>query len=115
MSTAHPMIRFPVFLMGMLGGLQVLRAYNNKDSFEDPNLCKNLLHTLLPWGSQCKRRVCCLKKDLNGAVKKISTEERTIIWRRRVDFNALLYIGFLLGLTVTKAVLDVHYPQHGRY
>ena len=57
MTTAHPLIKLPIFLMGMLGGLQVLRANNHKDSFVDPNLDKNLVHTLLPWG--CNSRKCC--------------------------------------------------------
>ena len=49
--------RLPVFLMGVLGGLQVLRAHLDWENFEDPNLNKNLIHTFIPWG--CGKLKCC--------------------------------------------------------
>lgn len=98
-------MRFPVFLMGILGGLQVLRAHQNHDSFDDPNLCTNLLHTLLPWGSDC-----CRKQGKDSG-KKQSIEEQTKIWRTRLDFNAFIYVGFLITLTVTKLALDLNFQS----
>ena len=101
-STSHPLVRFPIFLMGMLAGLQVLRAHKDKEIFEDPNISKNLLHTLLPWGFGC-----CTKQE-EKTTQRLSTERRTKIWRKRVDFNAFLYVGFLLFLAIAKIPLDLH-------
>ena len=106
MTTAHPLVRLPIFLMGMLGGLQVLRANNHKDSFVDPNLDKNLWHTLLPWG--CNSRKCCRETKIVEA-KKVKIPIQTKIWRRRVDFNAFLFVGFLCSLSATKLALDICY------
>ena len=109
MTTAHPLIKLPIFLMGMLGGLQVLRANNHKDSFVDPNLDKNLVHTLLPWG--CNSRKCCCGTQKMEAPKKVETLSQTKIWRRRVDFNAFLFVGFLCALSATKLALDICYTE----
>ena len=112
MMTAHPLFRFPVFLMGMLGGLYVLRAHNNEETFEDPNLHKTLLHVIHPWG--CGGKICCSKTISEEPTShKISKEESTKIWRKRVDFSAFLYAGFLTALIVTKVVLDVMYEGEG--
>ena len=109
MSTAHPVIRFPLFLMGMLGGLQVLRAHEQKDTFEDPNLGRNLLHTILPW-SYSSTQWCCIKKKKETRLKP-EGEKQAKVWRKRVDFNAFLYVGFLLTLTFTKLALDINFPE----
>ena len=113
MVTAHPLFRFPVFLMGVLGGLQVLRAHNNVETFEDPNVNKNLLHVIHPWG--CGSKSCCSKKVSEEETKpqKISKEKSIKIWRKRVDFSAFLYVGFLTALVITKTVLDVMYDGDG--
>ena len=110
MTTAHPLFRMPVFLMGMLGGLQVLRAHNNKDTFEDPNLDKNILHTILPWGCGSSSS-CCKKTEGEKGVKPMNKKQSTKIWRKRVDFSAFLYIGFLTALCITKVALDVKYEE----
>ena len=108
MTTAHPIFRFPVFLMGMLGGLQVLRAYRDREtSFHDPNLNKNLAHCILPWGWGSS---CCKKKSVTKKGSSELTKESVAkIWKRRVDFNAFLYVGFLSALVVTKVTLDLVY------
>ena len=108
MTTAHPIFRFPVFLMGMLGGLQVLRAYQDREtSFHDPNLNKNLAHCILPWGWGSS---CCKKKSVTKKGSSELTKESVAkIWKRRVDFNAFLYVGFLSALVVTKVTLDLVY------
>ena len=113
MVTAHPLFRFPVFLMGVLGGLQVLRAHDNEETFEDPNVNKNLLHVIHPWG--CGSKSCCSKNvSEENKSQKTSKEKSTKIWRKRVDFSAFLYTGFLAGLVNTKVVLDVMYDGGGK-
>ena len=120
MTTAHPIVRFPVFLMGVLGGLQVLRAHKNGHSFKDPNLSKNLFHSILPWGcgtSKCCRKcVCCRRnkeKDSESAIG-ITEDCPRKIWRKRTDFSAFVYVGFLSTLIVTKIVLDVKHNAKGK-
>ena len=101
-----------MFLMGVLGGLQVLRAQKSQ-TFKDPNLRKNLFHSILPWG--CGTSKCCRrkkKKDSELAVE-ITEDQREKIWRKRTDFSAVFYVVFLLTLTVTKIVLDVKYGGKG--
>ena len=112
MTTAHPLFRFPVFLMGVLGGLQVLRAHSDWNNFEDPNLNKNLLHTVQPWG--CGKSKCCSKKKKEEAITKkasVDKEKSKKIWRKRVDFSAFLYVAILTGLCVTKVALDIVYDD----
>ena len=48
-------------------------------------------------------------KDENMPVAKISTEDRQKIWRKRVDFNAFLYVGFLGAITFGKLALDLNF------
>jgi hypothetical protein len=110
MVTAHPLVRFPVFLMGILGGLQVLRAHKNWEKFEDPNLTKSLFHVVLPC-SCCSKTYCCDKKidSEKETTKAINKEKCMKIWRIRVDFSALLYTGLLTALCLTKVALDIEY------
>ena len=110
MVTAHPLVRFPVFLMGLLGGLQVLRAHNNWEEFEDPHLNKSLLHVVLP-SSCCTKSWCCTNKtDTHIETKKnVDKEQCKTIWRKRVDFAAFLYTGILTALCVTNVTLDIQY------
>ena len=109
-STAHPLFRFPVFLMGVLGALQVLRAHDNLDAFEDPNLNKNLLHVLLPWGYG---RSCQKSKERKKSSETIGNQKSRIIWKKRVDFGAFLYVGLLTAIIITEISLDVTYRQKG--
>ena len=112
-TTAHPLFRFPVFLMGVLGGLQVLRAHKNPDAFDDPNINKNLLHVLLPWGyggSNCCHRSDEEKKDSD----KIGRQNSRKIWKKRVDFGAFIYVGLITALIITEISLDVTYRQKGK-
>ena len=113
MTTAHPVVRFPVFLMGVLGGLQVLRAHTNIQTFKDVNLTKNLFHTLLPWG--CGKSKCCKRKkekDLESTIE-IPNDYQRKIWRKRTDFCAIFYVVFISSLTITKIVLDVKHNVKG--
>ena len=113
-TSAHPLFRFPVFLMGVLGGLQVLRAHYNWEAFEDPNLEKNLLHTIQPWGW---RSTNCCSKRTEGKNSMMKTKAKsTKIWRRRTDFSAFLYVGILTALAVANVSLDViHEDEEGAY
>lgn len=96
--------------MGVMGGLLVLRAHNSHDGeYEDPNEMKYILHTLLPWGCyRGRRRKIQTTKNQEGT-KKFDEKTRTSLWKKRVDFNAAIYILFLLLLTSTKLALDIVY------
>ena len=112
MTTAHPLFRLPVFLMGVLGGLQVLRAHSDWDNFEDPNLNKNILHTIHPWG--CGKSKCCSETNkTEKTMKKTSIDKAKSkkIWRKRVDFSAFLYVLILTSLCVAKVALDITYDD----
>ena len=81
MVTAHPVIRLPIFLMGVLAGLQVLRAHSDWENFEDPNLDKNILHSLVPWG--CGKSIGGSKKEEQERLitpAKVDKEKATKIW-----------------------------------
>ena len=110
MICAHPLFRFPVFVMGILGGLQVLRAHNNWETFEDPNLNRNILHILIPWGY-------CNKIEQSGTDKiedeSLNKKKSIKIWRSRVDISATFYILILVSLSVTQAVLEAKYTGTG--
>ena len=110
MGTAHPLFRLPVFLMGVLGGLQVLQAHSDWENFEDPNLHKNLLHTFIPWS--CVKTKCSSKTKNENAIVKNSPafkEKSMKTWKRRVDFSSLFYIGILSALCITNAIQDIYY------
>ena len=111
-STAHPLVRFPVFLMGMLGGIQVLRAHIHKENFQDPNLQNSRLHTIFPW--RCYSRKCCHRAGNNDETTVVlENDQRQAIWRRRVDFNAVLYCGLLCALTIINKSLRIpHDPTN---
>ena len=112
MATAHPLFRLPVFLMGVLGGLQVLSAHADWDDFEDPNLNKNLLHAVLPWGCGKSKYCSTIDKDKDKNKKsKVDVEKSKKIWRNRVNFSALLYVGILSSLCTTKVALDIVYGE----
>ena len=81
MCYGHPIVVFPVFVMGMLGGLQVLRVFSRMEAFEDYIVTSSLLHTVLPYG---------LAADYPIPLKH---DERQRLWRNRVDFNVGLYIA----------------------
>ena len=98
--------------MGVLGGLQVLRANSDWENFEDPNLSKNLLHTIIPWG--CGKSKCCSKKtkdEILAKATKTDKQKSMNIWKRRVEFSTVLYVAILTTLCVTKVVLDVLYAE----
>ena len=93
--------------MGILGGLQVLRAHSDWENFEDPNLCKNILHCLVPWGCgksiyglESKEKVALIKQD------NLDKDKAMKIWKKRVDFSASLYVGILASLCIIKVALD---------
>ena len=100
----HPVVRLPVFFMGVLAGIQVSRANQSWESFEDPNIEKSLLFTLLPFnipGNMCN------KKPLKVIEKSLpNMEEGRRIWRRRTDFNGSLYILVLFSIILSNVALN---------
>ena len=103
--------------MGVLGGLQVLRAHSDWENFDDPNLSKNLLHALIPWG--CGKSKSCSKKAKDKTIAKtmkIDKQKSMKIWKKRVEFSTLLYVAILTALCVTNVTLDVLYDEsEGNY
>ena len=110
MLCAHPLFRMPVFMMGVLGGLQVLRARRSWKSFEDPNLNKNILHVIFPWGYRSTN-------DSNKINEKNDTplnmEYSVNVWSKRVDVCSIVYVLILVSLTVTQSVLEAKYTGIG--
>ena len=116
MVTAHPVIRLPIFLMGVLAGLQVLKAHSDWENFEDPNLDKHILHSLVPWG--CGKSIVGSKNEEQEKLispAKVDKEKATKIWRQRVDFSAFLYVGLLTTLCCIKVALDIIYDDDTDY
>ena len=130
MLCAHPLFRLPVFVMGMFGGLQVLRAHNNWENFQDPNLNNNILHILFPWGC-CGRKTASETKgketESSEAEGKETESSETVvkddkslnmkqsikIWSKRVDVSTVLYVLIIASLAVTQAVLEAKYTGIG--
>ena len=106
MSTAQPLLRFPVFLMGVLGGIQTLRYYARKDS-TDLNLHRNLFHTILPWGGSYDIFV----SQKSNTEDNIKQESPTVIWRRRVDFSACFSLIALSFLIIFRMLLEIYYSE----
>lgn len=94
--------------MGMLGGLQVLRTHNCNQTFEDPNLSQNLLHTILPWRCSSIKH-CTIKEKEKTLLNENADTKKT--WRKRVDFNAFLHVGFVCGTFTTRLLLGIIYPE----
>ena len=62
MSTGQPLIRLPLFIMGIAAGLHVLR-YHNKKSYKDENLYKNLFFIIFPWSLNLNKDVSNYRVD----------------------------------------------------
>ena len=100
----------PVFMMGVLGGLQVLRARRSWESFEDPNLNKNILHVIFPWGYRSKND----STETNGKNDtQLNMKHSINVWSKRVDVCSILYVLILVSLTVTQAALEAKYTGIG--
>ena len=82
MTTAQPIIRLPLFIMGVIGGLQVLRYYNKK-SYKDENLDKNLFYTIFPWHWSSNSEIIEKLQDSEAPSKP---ESPRIIWRNGCYF-----------------------------
>ena len=110
MLCAHPLFRMPVFMMGVLGGLQVLRARRSWETFKDPNLNKNILHVIFPWGYRSNND----SNETNGKNDTpLNMKHSVNIWTKRVDVCSILYVLILVSLTVIQAVLETKYTGIG--
>ena len=76
-ATAHPLLRLPVFLMGVAGGLLAVRGV------EDPHHHHSLLHDIFPWTLSAQ--------DLLPAQSECEQS-----WARRTDRNSMVLLSFLL-------------------
>ena len=97
-TVAHPLVRLPVFLMGVLGGLQVLREHQHVGGFEDANIGRNIIHTIFPWG-------CCRSGCFDESVGE--WKGKTQIWKNRVDFCCMTYFGGLACISIITSQLAI--------
>ena len=101
MILAHPMLRFPTFLMGMLGGLKVVRSHTSQERLDIASPPAFIFSCLSSLGFPKRRLFKRLAYD-NSKIRKSQ-----LFWSKKVDNNALLYIGMLLTLVIVKFVIDV--------
>ena len=77
-ATAHPLLRLPVFLMGVAGGLLAVRDQ------EDPHHHhRSTLHDIFPWALSAQN-IQPAQSDCQPS------------WARRTDRNSLVLLSFLL-------------------
>ena len=114
--TSNPLLRLPVFTMGMLAGLQNLRHEQSATCY-DPNLDQPFIHDILPWGFFWTKRQLNTKPSNKSQVKR-KHEKDTIqrfkivcfqneieyIWKRRVDINASIILLLIIVATILKIV-----------
>ena len=101
MILAHPVLRFPTFLMGMLGGLKVVRSHTNQQKLDIISPSAFLISYI---SSLCFRKIRLFKRVSYNYGKNSKSE---LFWSQKVNTNALLYIGLLLTLVIVKFVIDV--------
>ena len=101
MLLAHPALRFPTFLMGMLGGLKVIRSHTKQERLDTISP----MAFLLSYISSLDIRKIRLFKRL--AYDNDRNSKRELFWSKKVDSNALLYIGMLFTLIMVKCMLDL--------
>ena len=104
--TANPISRLPVFLMGVLAGIQRIRQVKNNEE-NDFNESQIFLHDILPWG------VIWSTKSIED-MKTRSCEEVEKIWKRRVDMNSAIIILFIFGFCVYTTFFDGDFNYHGQ-
>ena len=97
-------------MMGVLGGLQVLRARRSWESFKDPNLDKNILHVIFPWGYRSKDD---WSETNERSDTQLNMKHSVNVWSKRVDVCSSLYVLILVSLTVTQATLEAKYTGIG--
>ena len=91
--------------MGVIGGLQVLRAYN-KTILIDAYSGKSLCYFVFPWHLKSKHlTILSGRSKSNRAVMGDSVTAK--MWSRIVDFNACVYVGLLLSLATITFNLNV--------
>ena len=73
--TSNPLLRLPVFIMGMLAGLQNLRHEQSAVCF-DPNLDQPFIHDILPWGFCWTKRQLDTKSSEKSQV--INTDDQKV-------------------------------------
>ena len=88
----------PVFVMGIIAGLQKLREVSN-EKFSDPNLSKPFLHDIIPWG------ITSSSPEPND----MDEETRTRKWRARI-YGSFILIAAAVSYFFTKKFT---YKYHG--
>ena len=107
MSTGQPIIRLPLFIMGIAAGLHVLR-YHNKKSYKDENLNKNLFFIIFPWSLNLNKEVNEKLKILNDSEAPSKQDSPRVIWRKRVDFSVGLIATSTASLIILHKILDFY-------
>ena len=108
MATAQPIIRFPLLMMGIAGGLSVLR-FHNKKSCKDDNLYKNLFYAIFPWSWNSNLET---NEKLTDSEAPSKQEAPRIIWKRRVDFSVGLMAIVLIFLIIFHKILDFYFSSN---
>ena len=90
----NPVSRLPVFLMGIMAGLQNIRHAENPDEYIDPNLHRLWIHNILPWGVLGGNKTF---KKLDAEQEK---EEEVKVWRKRVDQGAGAIFLYIVGCVI---------------
>jgi len=89
--TENPVLRLPVFVMGILGGIQTLRWRKGID-YQDQNENKNLFHDLLPWTVWEKNKTQLPWRIQDNIMIIFNKENSKTVWRRKTDRSAIIYI-----------------------
>ena len=106
-STAHPISRFPVFVMGICGGVLHTRTSTQSDQDYFVRCDNSLLNFIFDTFPLPCRRL----KWVNFS--QISPLEKS--WAQRVDINAAFYI-FIIGLfSLISFCYKLHWEHFGAY
>ena len=103
--TINPVSRLPVFLMGVIAGLQNIRHTEDQVEFIDPNLHRLWIHNILPWGVMGGNKTF---KRLDVEQEK---EDAVKVWSKRVDQGSGLILVYTVGVMVTGVILGKYFQE----
>ena len=102
-STAWPISRYPVFLMGVCAGVLCQRMHSGDEDAVDRIGRTSDKNFLLSFIEDLLIPMPCVKSP------KVSKEQKEKSWARRVDINSFFYFGLLLilaGLNIGYTLKD---------
>ena len=104
----NPVSRLPVFLMGVMAGLQNIRRAQDQDNFNDPNLHRPWIHNLLLWGVTGENKTL----RIPNSEQEEEDGDEVKVWRKRVDQGSGTVFLYMVGSTVMVVSLG-YYVQGG--